>query len=71
MNKHETSKLYHDAGFVTPKEVLVSGGYKQKGHDDLLDFAMPVIVKPLAQGSSFGVSKVTERGGLEAAIDDA
>lgn len=68
MDKHETSRLYIDAGFSVPKEVVLMAGYETKLSNELDEFEFPVIVKPVSQGSSFGISKAENRSKLEEAI---
>lgn len=71
MKKHQTSLLYKDAGFNIPNEKLIIKGTKKSADQLLEGFDLPVIIKPEAQGSSVGMTKVTEIDELRAAVDYA
>lgn len=71
MEKDQTSTLYKKAGMLVPNELIYG---KDFPHDpDLLirNLSLPLIVKPVAQGSSLGVSKILETKELIPAIERA
>ena len=57
-------------GLPTPKYVLLrQGAFDSAAVDALADeLGLPLIVKPAREGSSIGLTKVTERSGLAAAV---
>lgn len=66
--------VYRDAGIPTPDGVNVDP--KEELDDDDVDsiverLGLPIFVKPACNGSSFGVTRVTERGQLRDAIKKA
>lgn len=69
MDKHLAKQLFASAGISVPFGVLVRAneieGFLQQTH------ALPLIVKPNAQGSTIGLSFVTETSQLEPAIQRA
>ncbi|MEO6016420.1 MAG: D-alanine--D-alanine ligase [Polaromonas sp.] len=60
-------------GLPTPKYVLLRrGAYGSAEVDAIVDqLGLPLIVKPAREGSSIGLSKVTERAGMAAAVAQA
>ncbi|PZQ90765.1 MAG: D-alanine--D-alanine ligase [Leifsonia xyli] len=67
MGKHVTKLLAADAGVATAPGLLV-----READDPRLDaLELPLVVKPDRAGSSHGVTVVTERAALEAAIEAA
>ncbi len=70
-NKHDTSLLFSDAGFHVPKEIVVNEGFNKSEDEFLKNFQLPVIVKPVTQGSSVGISKVTNGKDLKPALNKA
>jgi D-alanine-D-alanine ligase len=60
-------------GLPTPKYVLLrKGAFDSAAVDALADeLGLPLIVKPAREGSSIGLTKVTERSGLAAAVAQA
>ncbi|WP_410564562.1 D-alanine--(R)-lactate ligase [Amycolatopsis sp. cmx-4-61] len=65
MDKSLAYVVAASAGVATPKFRTVRAG------EDLDGFTYPVFVKPARSGSSFGVSKVTSKDELAAAIETA
>ena len=77
MDKEASKKvfLYHGIQ-IPPFKVLRVTGEDQETepgtvHSELVDFPMPWVVKPAAEGSSIGVSIVKERASLRAAMEQA
>lgn len=71
IDKHESSELFFDAGFKVPKEKVIRKGFDRDINKILEDFELPVFVKPLTQGSSVGISKVTQAENILTALDEA
>ncbi|MEN8179054.1 MAG: D-alanine--D-alanine ligase [Pseudomonadota bacterium] len=64
MDKYRTKLLWQGAGLPTPASVLMTG----TAHLDAAEgLGFPLIIKPVHEGSSIGMSKVTDRQGLEKA----
>lgn len=71
MDKHLTKLLARDAGVrVAPGILLDTSGSDALG-SRTADLEMPLFVKPDQEGSSFGVSRVTDRAELDKAIAHA
>jgi len=73
MNKVLTKRLLQQAGIATPQWVEIDS-WRWAGERELcqcrcLELGLPVFVKPVTLGSSIGISKVSDSGGLAAAID--
>jgi len=69
MDKLRCKRLWTQAGLATPEFALVSDERALAPLAD--DLGLPLIVKPNAQGSSLGVSKVTSADDLAAAWREA
>lgn len=66
MDKIKSKQLMEGAGIRTPKFIeMVSG---QAGAADLQAMELPIIIKPVCEGSSFGMSIVHDPGDVEAAL---
>lgn len=69
MNKEYTKKILRDSGLSLIKSVCVTKG------DDVFkavkDLKYPLMVKPVCEGSSFGMSKVDSSDELETAMNEA
>jgi D-alanine-D-alanine ligase len=69
MDKLRCKRLWTQAGLATPEFAVVAD---ERALAPLADqFGLPLIVKPNAQGSSLGVSKVRGKDGLTAAWREA
>lgn len=70
-NKSMAKDIYREHGIPTPEDICLYAGdpLQLDVVVDALD--LPVFVKPVSNGSSYGVTKVTEREKLAAAIRDA
>ena len=62
MNKKECKKIIKENGYLTPEWVEFEGNVENT------DISLPCIVKPNAQGSTFGLSYVNEAKDLNPAI---
>jgi D-alanine-D-alanine ligase len=69
MDKQQMKRLLHEAGLGVPAYVVVRAGRPIPAAVE--DLGFPVFVKPARGGSSIGISKVTRRADLEAALDEA
>ncbi len=71
MQKRVASKLFSKAGFLVPNEIVLD--HKESFNIDKIinKLSLPVFVKPNAQGSSIGVTKVHTKNKLEDAIKHA
>ena len=72
--KEIAKTLYRQAGIPTPRGTDVAAGTKLT--DDDIDrivdeFGLPLFVKPVANGSSFGVTRVTSASQLREAVERA
>lgn len=76
IDKEEQKKILHAAGFESPDSWVLTRDQWQSNPEDTLwqietSFAFPLVVKAPHQGSSIGVSIVSEQDDLENAIDRA
>jgi D-alanine-D-alanine ligase len=73
IDKVMTKRLLVAEGLPTPSYVLLrKGAYDSAAVDALADeLGLPLIVKPAREGSSIGLTKVTERSALAAAVAQA
>jgi D-alanine-D-alanine ligase len=69
MNKLYSKQAFEAAGLTITQYVAVKYGQSCKASD--LPFRFPVVVKPVQEGSSVGVSIVKSPEGLQAALDDS
>ncbi|HEX7380753.1 MAG TPA: D-alanine--D-alanine ligase [Nevskiaceae bacterium] len=66
MDKLQTKRLWHDAGLPTPAWRVLAGLDDARRAAEA--FGYPFIIKPTAEGSSVGVSKVHTEAEIEAAF---
>ncbi|HVS67411.1 MAG TPA: D-alanine--D-alanine ligase family protein, partial [Mycobacteriales bacterium] len=69
MDKAHMKRLLVAAGLEVPSYVVTRAGSPVPA--DVTDLGWPVFVKPARGGSSIGISKVTDRSGLDAALAKA
>lgn len=69
MDKWRTKLLWQAAGVSTPKFELVAADSDFAAIEARL--GLPLFVKPVNEGSSIGISKVKQAGGLKAAYEEA
>jgi D-alanine-D-alanine ligase len=69
MDKWRTKLVWKAAGIPTPNFVLLD----EHSDFDLVakQLGLPIFVKPASEGSSIGISKVTQASGLRAAYEEA
>jgi len=71
MDKDVTKRLLRDAGLlVAPFVSLTRASRRQYSFEQVVEkLGLPLFIKPANQGSSVGVSKVTDQAGFEKALD--
>jgi D-alanine-D-alanine ligase len=70
MNKALTKSVLKDAGLPVIDSVVIKAG-TVNGKPVPLDLTYPVMVKPINEGSSIGMSKVDRLGDLKSALEEA
>lgn len=70
-DKITTKRAVAGRGINLAKEILLGRGDKADAAEIVAHLGLPVFVKPNASGSSFGVTKVTDAAGIEAAVEKA
>lgn len=70
-DKITTKRAVAGRGINLAKEILLGRGNKADAAEIVARLGLPVFVKPNASGSSFGVTKVTDAAGIEAAVEKA
>lgn len=70
-DKEMAKKIYAAAGIPTPQGVCLEKGSDVDIDELVANLGFPMFVKPDANGSSFGVTRVNEQEKLQAAIDEA
>lgn len=70
MDKDRAHKLVEYAGIKAPKAVTFMNYEKEAGLNSIMEkLQLPVFVKPVRAGSSFGISKVSDEANLATAVD--
>ncbi len=69
MDKDRAHKLAAVAGVNVPNSFVLRRGEAQEAASRAEVLGYPIFVKPVKAGSSYGVTKVTERGQLAAAVE--
>jgi len=69
MDKLRSKQLWTGAGLPTPPWALINGDSDLQQVVDQLGF--PIMIKPVHEGSSIGMAKVTSLEALREAVDDA
>jgi len=69
MDKVRTKQVWEATGIPTPRSLRVNAA--SQAADIIADLGLPLIVKPVREGSSIGLTKVTAAGELAAAIATA
>jgi D-alanine-D-alanine ligase len=67
-NKHKTNALLQAQGIVVPRSTFVQKGDTVHENDIAKNFDFPVFIKPNRSGSSFGVTRVTEKEEINKAL---
>lgn len=72
MDKQATKRLWSTHGLSTPRFAMLSAGMSDADVAAVVaELGLPLIVKPAREGSSIGLTKVTEAGQLRGAYDKA
>lgn len=73
MDKDITKKLLRDSGIAVAPSVTVTRHSRARldSHAVVEELGLPLFVKPASQGSSVGVTKVSEAASFDAALDEA
>jgi len=72
MDKERAHTLAQAAGVDVPRSVILWGTDElDKRRDDIAALGLPLFVKPVRAGSSFGITRVTEPSQLPAAVEEA
>ncbi len=67
-NKYICKGFLNNFGIISPKAMLVRKGYRFDPHKIATEIGLPCFVKPNNGGSSFGVTRVTEKSQLKDAV---
>lgn len=68
MDKERAKKISRTEKILTPRSVVIAQDYRKS---DLAKIKPPLVVKPICQGSSFGVYIVKDEAGLSVAIKES
>jgi D-alanine---D-serine ligase len=72
MDKDRAHKLVKEAGVLVPSAVVLSGNLSETElADKTNELHLPVFVKPVKAGSSYGITKVYDKNLLFAAVENA
>ncbi|MBD5129398.1 MAG: D-alanine--D-alanine ligase [Ruminococcaceae bacterium] len=71
MDKHRAHRLASAAGIAVPEALTFTALDEIEPHDIEKTLGLPVFVKPLRGGSSCGISRVSDAGGLPGAAEKA
>lgn len=69
MDKVTTKIVWLAAGVPTPKYVTIAANAAVDAGAIVAELGLPLIVKPPLEGSTIGITKVTDAAGLQAAVD--
>lgn len=69
MNKEYTKKILRDSGLNLIKSVCITK--KEDVFEATKELKYPLMIKPVCEGSSFGMSKVNTKDELQKAVDEA
>jgi len=75
MNKIASKQLYEKVGLPTPAHIVVrhedTGGTAGQTDEWVERIGLPLVVKPVSNGSSVGITIVDSRAGMQSALDKA
>jgi D-alanine-D-alanine ligase len=71
MNKQVSKELYRSAGLTVPRDIVLLRGQEHDPVEILSSLGQPVVIKPVAEGSSIGLSICSTTEELGAALDKA
>lgn len=69
MNKEVSKQMFHARGIPTPMSRFFPGQEALRIRAEDLGFGFPLVVKPVSEGSSVGISLVKEEGALAPALE--
>ena len=69
MDKVTTKIVWLAAGVPTPRYVTIAAGANVDVDAIVAELGLPLIVKPPLEGSTIGITKVSDAAGLQAAVD--
>lgn len=69
MDKVTTKIVWLAAGVPTPRYVTIAAGANVDADAIVAELGLPLIVKPPLEGSTIGITKVTDAAALQAAVD--
>jgi D-alanine-D-alanine ligase len=69
MDKVTTKIVWLAAGVPTPKYITIAAGAGVDADAIVAELGLPLIVKPPLEGSTIGITKVSDAAGLQAAVD--
>ncbi|PQO88819.1 D-alanine--D-alanine ligase [Massilia phosphatilytica] len=69
MDKVTTKIVWLAAGVPTPRYVTIAAGANVDADAIVAELGLPLIVKPPLEGSTIGITKVSDAAGLQAAVD--
>lgn len=70
-DKAMAKDIYREHGIPTPKGICLLKGDTLDVDATVKELGLPLFVKPVANGSSFGVTRVAEAKDLQSAVDEA
>ena len=70
MNKQVSKELYRSAGLTVPRDIVLSRGEEYDPVKILSSLGQPVVIKPVAEGSSIGLSICSTSEELGTALDE-
>jgi len=69
MDKVTTKIVWLAAGVPTPKYITIAAGADLDADAIVAELGLPLIVKPPLEGSTIGITKVSDAASLQAAVD--
>ena len=69
MDKDRAHRLVRDAGVEVPRSFVFRMGEEDEAIRQAEELGFPLFVKPVGAGSSYGITRVAERGELSAAME--
>lgn len=70
-DKFKCNKKLHQLGFRCPKSILINIEEEVSVRNIINEIGLPCFVKPNRSGSSYGISKISEKNQLPTAIEEA
>jgi D-alanine-D-alanine ligase len=70
MNKQVSKELYRSAGLTVPRDIVLARGQEHDPVKILSSLGQPVVIKPVAEGSSIGLNICSTSEEVDAALDE-